>query len=253
MTDSPYDHDFYADLAAATEASARAVLAVVIDLVGPPATAVDVGCGTGVWLRALAALTGCAVTGVDGSGVPEAELVIPADRFVARDLVRPLDLDGRFDLALSLEVAEHLPASRADGLVADLVGLAPAVLFSAAVPGQGGVHHVNEQWPSYWIERFAACGYQAWDGVRPVVWDDPEVAFYYAQNAFLFVDPDVFADRAVAPAIADLVHPGLLRGLLAATEAPTLGQLGRALPAAAARSARFHARSLGQRRPSSSA
>lgn len=69
--------------------------------------------------------------------------------------------DGvRYDLAMSLEVGEHLPADLGDTLVEACVKSAPLVLFSAAVPGQGGQGHVNEQPRSYWIERFEDRGYR---------------------------------------------------------------------------------------------
>ena len=68
-------------------------------------------------------------------------LHIPADCYLVADLGKPLPLDERYDLAVSLEVGEHLEASLAGGLVDSLTRLAPVVLFSAAIPGQSGTHH----------------------------------------------------------------------------------------------------------------
>ena len=70
----------------------------------------------------------------------------------------PLRIGRRFDLVNCLEVAEHLDASRADSFVDDLCALGDVVVFSAAIPGQGGTHHVNEQFQSYWQERFRRNG-----------------------------------------------------------------------------------------------
>jgi hypothetical protein len=105
---------------------------------------------------------------------------------VEHDLTRELPDLGRFDLAVCLEVAEHLPASRAALFVADLVKLSPVVLFSAAIPGQPGVHHVNCQWPAYWADLFAFHGYGCRDEYRWPLWDDDRIESWYRQNVLIF-------------------------------------------------------------------
>jgi SAM-dependent methyltransferase len=149
---------------------------------------VDVGCGTGAWLEVLREAGVTDVIGIDGSHVTPELLRIPRALFHAHDLATPLSLSRRFDLAMSLEVAEHLPPGAAERFVGDLAALAPVVLFSAAVPGQGGTRHINERWPEYWESLFRACGYVVVDCLRPRIWDQKEVEFFYAQNALLFVD-----------------------------------------------------------------
>jgi hypothetical protein len=155
------------------------------------------------------------VRGVDGDYVDRARLEVPADCFAAHDLSRPLRTDRRFDLAVSLEVAEHLPAEVAEGFVESLTLLAPVVLFSAAAPYQGGDQHVNEQWPAYWAERFASRGYVGVDCLRRQIWGNSEVDWWYAQNAFLYVERGrLEADAALrreyeaaGPLALSLVHP----------------------------------------------
>jgi hypothetical protein len=88
------------------------------------------------------------------------------------------------------------------------------VLFGAAIPGQGGVSHVNEQWPSWWRAKFAARGYEAFDVFRSRAWTTPGVAWWYRQNTFLYVKqeatrPDRAALRGLEGAPVDLVHPAL--------------------------------------------
>ncbi|HTU82550.1 MAG TPA: hypothetical protein VMF61_10495, partial [Candidatus Acidoferrales bacterium] len=120
-----------------------------------------------------------------------------------------------FDLAISLEVAEHLPESSAASFVATLTTLAPAVLFSAAVPFQGGEHHVNERWQSYWAELFERRGYTCVDCVRPRFWNDASIEFWYRQNTLVYVRaaqlerysklPKTLVGRPNYP--FDVVHP----------------------------------------------
>jgi hypothetical protein len=86
---------------------------------------------------------------------------------------------------LCLEVAEHLPADSAPTLIDSLVSLGPVILFSAAIPFQGGTHHVNEQWPEYWARHFSPRDIMRTVRRRFGVHD---VEWYYAQNILLYVE-----------------------------------------------------------------
>lgn len=181
-----YSEDFYRALRESATRSARRVVPLIVELVEPGGV-IDVGCGLGTWLSAFRELGVEDVLGIDGDDVDRSLLEIPEERFMALDLAEPFELDRRFDLAVSLEVAEHLPEESADGFVDSLVRLAPVVLFSAAIPFQGGVHHVNEQWPEYWAARFERSGYVPVDCIRRRIWHDEAVDWWYAQNALLYV------------------------------------------------------------------
>jgi len=212
---APYTPAFYAEYQADSARSARRAARVLMDLVRPESV-VDVGCGIGTWLRAFHEAGVRDIVGVDGEYVDLAQLLIPADRFVAHDLRRPLALPEQlpqtYDLALSLEVGEHLPADAAGQLVASLVALAPVVAFSAAIPGQGGTDHINEQWPTFWAGLFARHGYRTVDALRDPLWGDPEVAYYYAQNALLYVREDALAALPhLAPHVTEPDDPRLCR------------------------------------------
>ncbi len=210
---SVYSEAFYAGGAEISARSARRVVPCVMQLLAPgPESVVDVGCGLGTWLEAFTAAGVGTILGIDGDHVEQRALRIPSRCFLAADLDQPLPmplratggLPRRFDLAVSLEVAEHLPPHRAQGFVEALAGLAPAVLFSAAVPRQGGTCHRNEQWPEYWAALFERLGYETIDCIRPRIWHDPEVAYYYAQNMILYAEPAVAAAR---PALRPFVVP----------------------------------------------
>ena len=191
--DTPYTPAFFDMLHDGAMSSARVIVPIVIELV-KPRSVVDVGCGTGAWLSVLMENGVADVVGVDGSYIDRARLVIPSESFVTHDLSKPLELDRRFDLALSLEVAEHLPRASAPRFIATLVGLAPIVLFSAAIPGQGGTDHVNERWPDYWASLFAEHGFTPVDAIRPRIWTNAEVEPWYAQNILMFASRDALAE-----------------------------------------------------------
>lgn len=190
-----YAPSFFSEIADSAQAGARRILPLAFELL-EPTSVVDVGCGAGHWLAEAARLGIGDYLGIDGYA-PAESLQIDARRFVTHDLSRPLTVGRRFDLVLCLEVAEHLDASAADVLVASLAGLGPAVLFSAAVPHQSGHHHLNEQWPDYWAERFAAQGLHPVDAIRPRIWADADVPWWYRQNVLLFCEPQL-VERSAA-------------------------------------------------------
>jgi len=155
----------------------------------------DVGCARGVWLAWWLRHGVPDVVGVDGPYVDPEQLAIPRAAFQALDVSASFSLGRQFDLVQSLEVAEHLDASCADTFIANLVAHGGLILFSAAIPGQGGEHHVNEQPWEYWRQKFAAHGFELFDFVRPRTRDDHSIYFCYRFNSFLF------AHRSVTPAL----------------------------------------------------
>lgn len=182
----PYDAAFYAAQKDGSRRSAERVLPF-LDRWVRPKSVVDVGCGVGTWLSVWRELGVSSVVGVDGDYVDRSLLMIEKGSFIAHDLSRPIPDLGGFDLVMSLEVAEHLPAESAAQFVAGLTSLGPVVMFSAAIPSQGGTNHVNEQWPEYWARLFANYGYDVMDCLRREIWNDEGVEWWYAQNTFLYV------------------------------------------------------------------
>ena len=247
-----YGADFFTHVDATAEGSARRVLPLVAELL-EPRSVLDVGCGLGAWLAEAAALGIDDYVGVDAHA-PVESLRISAERFVRHDLSTPLDLGRRFDLVISVEVAEHLPPGAADTFVESLVRHGPAVLFSAAVPQQSGTDHLNERWPDYWAERFAARGMVAVDALRPALWDDEGVSWWYRQNMLLFCSRELVertpalgaAASATRPRQLAVVHPILYRWMvhqrdeLAAEAArpPSLREVIDMVPGAASRAVR---------------
>jgi len=162
----------------------------LIRQIAPIYSVCDVGCGLGMWLRAFLEAGVQDIVGVDGNWVADDSLVIPVSDFRRIDLRESFRLDRCFDLAISIEVAEHLPENRSKSFVEDLTRLAPLVLFSAAIPRQGGTNHLNEQWQSYWAAIFAQHDFDACDILRPLIWNNVEIARWYRQNIILFCRHD---------------------------------------------------------------
>lgn len=208
MSTSLYPADFYADRRTHTAHAARAIIGALPAQLNRNRVA-DIGCGTGTFLAAALAAGSSEAFGVEGNWVRPEMLDDPRIVFTPHDLDQPLS-GPRVDLVLSLEVAEHLAPERALGFVAELVAMAPAVVFGAAIPGQGGVGHRNERWQSYWAGLFAAHGYAAYDVIRPRLWTDEAVPAWYRQNTVFYLNAATAAAlslTATEPALLDRVHP----------------------------------------------
>ena len=200
-----YNSSFFDDLSPGSRTSAAALIPLVQTLTRP-ASVLDVGCGVGTWLAEWEVQGVTDIFGVDGEYVAESALQIAPEKFQAKDLRNPFSLGRRFDLVECLEVAEHLDDSYADGFIESLVSHGDTILFSAAIPGQTGNHHVNEQWPSYWIPKFAKLGYRGFDVIRPRIWANREIEVWYRQNVLIFSKVLTFEGTEE---ILDLVHPDL--------------------------------------------
>jgi SAM-dependent methyltransferase len=189
---------YYERMKADSQPSAQRVVPILMEMV-EPRSVVDVGCGTGSWLKVFQEQGVADVFGLDGDWVPREKLEIGEEQFQVADVFGELGVERRFDLALCLEVAQTNPPESGAGLVANLAQLAPFVLFSAAIPGSAGGRE-NQRWPAYWAARFADHGYACIDCVRPRIWDERDVKSWYIQTALLYVDRVVLEQR---PRLAD--------------------------------------------------
>lgn len=219
MKRQKYSLSFLDQSAALAEPAARVIVPLILSFTGARSV-VDVGCGTGSWLKVFSECGVDDILGMDGAYVDKRQLRIPEPRFVAVDLSCPVVPDRQFDLVVCLEVGEHLSAELAAGLVNFLTAMGPVVLFSAAIPFQKGTHHVNEQWPDYWAKLFEGKGYVFVDCIRKRVWNDNNISYFYAQNMLVYVEKSALSrypalekefDIEMTAPLA-LVHPALYLG-----------------------------------------
>lgn len=210
-----YGHDFYKDRHQKTVYAARVILSLVLDSLPPVHSAIDFGCGIGTWLSVLKEKGITEIRGIDGPWVEQNLLEIPREDFHQVELEKTIKLEKKYDLAISLEVAEHLPKESAASFVDSLVSASDFILFSAAIPYQGGCGHVNEQWSDYWVNLFANRGYVVLDFVRKRIWNDRKIPVWYRQNIFIFAKDDKYQDIIIPLDGSEnhvpfsLVHPDL--------------------------------------------
>lgn len=183
-----YDVTFYEYINSGALRSARVIVPLVSGSLKVKSV-VDFGCGQGAWLKVWRELRAEEVVGLDGDYVDPNSLLIEKHEFRPTDLTKPVSLGRKFDLVQSLEVAEHLPAACAMAFVESLTAHGAIVMFSAAVPGQGGENHVNEQPYEYWRKLFLAHDFVMLDYIRPRLRDKNLVERWYRYNTLPLCAP----------------------------------------------------------------
>jgi hypothetical protein len=197
--------------------SAKLILPILFKVAGRFESAVDVGGGTGAWARALQESGVNRVICIDDPAIGKDELLIDSSYFIGCDLSREFPQVARAELAVCLELAEHLPEAQSEPLVRFLTSCADVVLFSASIPGQPSPYHINEQPPAYWRRLFGERGFRTYDCIRPHILDNKEIPYWYRQNIILFASESSAAARgigsepfAVIPDDFELVHEKIL-------------------------------------------
>jgi len=237
-----YDDAFFDSLTEGSLQSARVVVPILLNVIDPKSV-IEVGCGRGAWLKAFQENGIDLIRGIDGPWMDQSRLLIDKADFRIADLSQRFGIDGQYDLAVCLEVVEHLPAKAGQFLILQLTRTAPLVLFSAAIPGQGGVGHVNEQWPDYWKCVFSEFGFRRLDPIRRQVMQDSRVEWWYRQNITLFASDDAIAKSPTLQAVereggAELewIHKDIVKAILARyADHTSLRRILKELPRAALR------------------
>jgi SAM-dependent methyltransferase len=171
-----------------------------------PSNALDVGCGIGTWTKILQEHQ-IEAKGLDYFEVDRSLLVIDENDFIPIDLEQGFNLKKKFDLIICLEVLEHLKESSSDRIIDSLTKHSDTLLFSAAIPMQGGDNHVNEQPFSYWQEKFEQKGYYYYDLFREKYWQNESIEWWYRQNMFLISKKQLPFEKCTTP--NTYIHPGL--------------------------------------------
>lgn len=196
--------------------TAQKVWSEVAPLFSEVITVLDLGCGMGAWSAVVESDESKSVQLVDHPSVPKSNLLVKnKDNFLGIDLDKELPPSARWDLIICIEVLEHFSTKRALELKDFIISCTDLVLFSAAIPGQGGVGHINCQRHSYWHHQFKQAGFKYYDGFKSAIVHDESIPFWIRQNLFIYYTAKydfIFADKPnYTPANFELIHAGMLR------------------------------------------
>lgn len=191
MSIKSYDKEDYDWWANPAITSAKIIVPFILENI-PLESTLDFGCAHGGWLSVFQELGIEKIKGLDGEWVDTNDLLVPLESFQCVDLEKyqhpPTE---KYDLCICLEVAEHLDIKYSDALIENLTTASDIILFSAAVPGQGGQNHVNECAPSFWKDKFREKGFYQFDFLRETFWENEDVAWWYKQNIMFYSKKDL--------------------------------------------------------------
>ncbi len=185
-----YNDQFYNDQSNGSYESAKIITSLLLKFYKPKSV-IDIGCGVGTWLKAFEENGLRKIKGIDGPWVDKSRLYIDKKNFIQADFTSSsIKINEEFDLCTSFEVAEHLPKEMATEFIRTLCNHSQVILFSAAIPNQGGTCHINEQWQSYWGEIFNKFNFKAYDIIRPYCTGNKKINWWYRQNIILYIHED---------------------------------------------------------------
>jgi SAM-dependent methyltransferase len=192
--------------------AARQILPFLLELKSVTSI-IDIGCGTGTWLATARELGVEKILGIDGVNLNQDDLKIPIDNFINCDLTTPINLNTKFDMLFCLEVAEHLPELNATAFVEMLTYHSDFIVFSAAIPGQDGQNHLNEQWPDYWQKLFFKYGYYPSEILRNYFWSNKDIEWWYRQNIIIYAPEKILTSLSldISEEVKSIIHPDLFK------------------------------------------
>lgn len=216
-----YNDKFYKSLTEGSYSSAKHYVSILSSLNINPKKVIDIGCGRGPWLKAFSDSGSKELVGIDGDWVSQGDMLDKKIKFYSIDLSSAViknPINKKFDLAMSLEVAEHLKPEQAITFVDYLTNFSDTILFSAAFRGQGGTDHFNERTHTYWAKIFNKNDYLPYDIFRSKVWENQEIDVWYRQNTFLYLKKNsknikILKERGIEPisemSLMNCIHPDL--------------------------------------------
>lgn len=214
---TPYNSQYYKKHLSGSYLSAKEILKYLINNL-PISSIIDFGCGAGTWCLAAKELGIKIITGIDLHSYDSSYMLLPQNSYLKYDLRHALNLNQKYDLVISVEVAEHIDNSYSNIFIENLCRHGDLILFSAAMPFQGGTEHINEQPCSYWMNIFKIHNYLPLDCIRPHFWNTPEVEIWYKNNCILYIKKEIY--HRIIEMIAldsfpiDIVHPDMVKRII---------------------------------------
>lgn len=205
-----YSKNYYSRHANGSLNSANRILSLLSEFIHPNSVA-DIGCGTGTWGFTAEKIWGAQIFAFDRHRYDDCDMYISAEKYFQCDLRQKTRL-GRYDLAICVEVIEHIDQNYEDIVIDNLCACSDTLLFSGALPFQGGTGHINERPFSYWLEKFNMRGYTMIQDIRWSIWDQSDIEIWYRNNIMFLMKTTT--KNKPTPYPVDIIHPQMLERIL---------------------------------------
>lgn len=183
--------------------NARKVLQPVFGILGVPNSFLDIGGGAGSWCAAAKNLGVQRVRLVDACPPNQVIPELSQEEQVQANLEEGIPNQGQFDLVICIEVIEHLTDHAASRLIKQMTSFSNFILFSAAIPGQGGIGHISERLHEYWHNKFSQFKFDKYDVIRPMLISRSDISSIHRQNLFIYAKKECSHSLADLPQICD--------------------------------------------------
>lgn len=205
-----YSREYYSNHDQGSYDSAITILSRLSAYVNPQSV-IDIGCGSGTWCKAAMNVWGIVALGIDQHSYEDCNMHIPESQYLQND-IRSRVHGYHADLVICVEVIEHIDEEYEDTVLDNICAMSNTILFSGALPFQGGTGHVNEKPYSYWVEKFNRRGFYLDERIRHDIWDDARVAIWYRNNIML-LHKNTNKNRMMHQHL-DIIHPHMLERIL---------------------------------------
>jgi SAM-dependent methyltransferase len=196
MQNNIYNENFYKSVEVRAIETADRVIKILFESLPAIESVKDIGCGSGIWIKKFHE----AKKLKRAIGFDLAEALIPNKKVLRSEIeFFPVDFENveenifpKTDLSIFLEVAEHLSEGTAKKIIKFICKTSDLVIFSAAIPGQGGYNHMNEHSMQYWVQLLEANKFIVFDLFRSELNKFKRLPFYYRNNIILAVSEEYY-------------------------------------------------------------
>ena len=212
-----YDEKYYKKHETGSYISALQILKYITSFIDIKSV-IDFGCGMGTWCKAIEDLGISNILGIDQHIYDSKYMLIPEKNYMRYDLRKELLFSHKVDIAISVEVAEHIEEEYSERFIHNLCMCSDLILFSAALPFQGGTGHVNEKSCTFWANIFNKFKYKPIDCIRPHFWNNKQIEVWYRNNCILYAEKKLYQKLLNSITIEqyplDIVNPAMLERIL---------------------------------------
>lgn len=180
------DYLFYSEDERVYE-SAKRIYEVISPYLPKINSVVDIGCGMAAFSKVFQESGVEKVTLIDHPNFKASNCLVKQEfQFIPCNLDKEIPENLSADLLICTEVLEHITKKRSLQVLDFITSCSDIIIFSAAIPRQGGLGHINEQRHEFWIKEFKKREFDYADLFKTKIINDESIFYWLRQNIFIF-------------------------------------------------------------------